>query len=64
MFVGVFMDKFGIRKTLVILSFTSLLGIIILSIKANDHPEGGAVYKAMLAGRLIFGMGMLSMTFV
>jgi MFS family permease len=62
--VGIFLDKFGIRKTLIILSFTGVVGQSLLAFNSNDLPDNGKTYHDFLTGRLIFGMGMQSMIFV
>ena len=63
LFVGIFMDRFGIRKTLLILSAIGCVGQTLLSINSNDRPNNGSVYFEFLIGRMIYGMGMQSMIF-
>ena len=64
MFVGMFMDRFGIRKTLIILSAIGQTGQTLLAFNSNDIPNNGVVYKEFLTGRFIYGLGMQSMIFV
>jgi len=58
MFVGMFMDRFGKRKTLIILSAVGLTGQSLLAINSNDIPDNGRVYTEFLVAKLIYGMGM------
>jgi hypothetical protein len=52
------MDSFGIRKTLVILSLTGVVGQSILAFNSNRIPNNGEVYYEILIGRMVYGMGM------
>jgi len=56
--VGIFMDRFGIRKTLIILSFIGIIGQTILAFNSNRIPNHGEVYYEFLVGRLVYGCGM------
>lgn len=60
--VGLFIDKFGLRPSMIFLSLTVMSGQLIFCLAA-DHVQRSGAFHLMIIGRMIYGFGMVSMIF-
>ena len=68
--VGLFIDKFGLRPSMILLSFITMIGQLVFCLGSAfvtpiHHPVNPESHPTnfMITGRFIYGIGMVSMIF-